>query len=64
MPLTIEPMPDKVFGAVVTGVTLADIDNTTFKTLYQAFLEYGFLLFRSSFCRNNKTLSSVSALAN
>ena len=56
MPLTIEPMPDKVFGAVVTGVTLADIDNTTFKTLYQAFLEYGFLLFPGQFLSDQQNI--------
>ena len=56
MPLTIEPMPDKVFGAVVTGVTLADIDDTTFKTLYQAFLEYGFLLFPGQFLSEQQNI--------
>ncbi|GIS18502.1 MAG: hypothetical protein CM15mP120_04180 [Pseudomonadota bacterium] len=37
MPLTIEPIEGKVFGAIVTGVSLVDMGDKTFKTLYQAF---------------------------
>lgn len=49
MALTIEPIANKVFGAVVTGVTLASIDDQTFSEIYRAFLEYGFLLFPEQF---------------
>lgn len=49
MALTIEPIANKVFGAVVTGVSLASIDDQTFEELYRAFLEHGFLVFPEQF---------------
>ncbi|MEC8071252.1 MAG: TauD/TfdA family dioxygenase, partial [Pseudomonadota bacterium] len=56
MPLTIEPIEGKVFGAIVTGVSLVDIDDKTFKTLYQAFLEYGFLVLPEQFLSEQQNI--------
>ena len=36
---------DASFGAVVTGLTLADLDDTAFSRLYDTWLEYALLVF-------------------
>ena len=41
----VSPIKDKTFGALVTDVKLADIDNDEFAQIKAAFLEYGFLVF-------------------
>ncbi len=43
--LSITPIKDKCFGAVVTNVRLPDLDDDTFAEIKQAFLTYGFLVF-------------------
>ena len=40
----IEPL-EATFGAVVTGLRLAQIDEATFARLYKTWLEYALLLF-------------------
>jgi alpha-ketoglutarate-dependent taurine dioxygenase len=44
IPLTIEPV-DATFGAVVTGFSIAELDDETFRALYAAWLEYALLIF-------------------
>ncbi len=56
MPLTIKPIEGKIFGAIVTGVSLVDMDDKTFKTLYQAFLEYGFLVLPEQFLSEQQNI--------
>lgn len=46
--LRFEPL-DATFGARVTGVQLARIDEATFAALYEAWLEYGLLVFSDQF---------------
>lgn len=46
--LRFEPL-DATFGARVTGVQLAHIDQPSFDTLYKAWLEYGLLVFSDQF---------------
>ena len=41
---TIEPL-QKTFGAVVTDLRLAELDNDAFSDLYAAWLEYALLIF-------------------
>ena len=41
---SLQPLP-KSFGAIVTDVRLAEIDDNTFDTLYQAWLKYALLIF-------------------
>ncbi len=43
--MKITPVENKVFGAVVTGVALADLSDDKFDQIKEAFLEYGFLVF-------------------
>ncbi|MEE2784664.1 MAG: TauD/TfdA family dioxygenase [Pseudomonadota bacterium] len=43
--ITITPIPDKTFGAIVTEVALASLTDTQFSTIQSAFLKYGFLVF-------------------
>ena len=43
--IRIEPIPHKVFGAKITGVKLAELDDNLFSQIHQAFLTYGFLIF-------------------
>jgi alpha-ketoglutarate-dependent taurine dioxygenase len=40
----VEPL-DATFGAVVTDIELADLDETTFDSLSSAWLEYALLIF-------------------
>ncbi|MCP5179034.1 MAG: TauD/TfdA family dioxygenase [Pseudomonadales bacterium] len=44
MTINIQPIND-VFGAVITGVSLADLDDTTWAAIHTAFLRYGVLVF-------------------
>jgi len=44
MTLNIQPTP-ATLGAIVTGVKLTELDPTTWQLIYQAFLEYGVLIF-------------------
>ncbi len=43
--MQIEPITNTTFGAIVTGVRLADLDAEHWQALYAAFLEYGLLVF-------------------
>ncbi len=43
-PFELEPL-DATFGAVVTGVRLAEIDDAAFADLYRAWLDYALLIF-------------------
>ena len=42
----IEPL-DAAFGAVVTGVELRSVDDTTFDALHKTWLEFALLIFPS-----------------
>ncbi len=41
----IEPLPSVTFGAVVTGVRLANLCEEDFTLLYEAWLEHALLIF-------------------
>ena len=43
-PFEIQPL-DATFGAVVTGLRLADLDDATFAALYRAWLDHALLIF-------------------
>ena len=45
----IKPIPDKVFGAVVTGVKLNTLTDAACAEIKAAFLQYGFLIFPEQF---------------
>ena len=47
--MNITPVPNKVFGAVVTNVRLGELSDDAFAAIKAAFLRYGFLLFPGQF---------------
>ncbi|MAV27148.1 MAG: taurine catabolism dioxygenase TauD [Gammaproteobacteria bacterium] len=55
--ITITPIPDKVFGASVTGVELASITDETFAVMHTAYLEHGFLLFPNQFLSDAENIA-------
>ena len=48
----VEPLKDTTFGAVVTGLKLAEIDETTFAELYRTWLDYALLVFPGQYLSN------------
>ena len=56
MSFKIEPIADKVFGAVVSKISLAELDDATFAELYRVFLDYGFLLFPEQFLSEQQNI--------
>lgn len=42
---TVEPITDATFGATVTGLTLARLDDGSFAGLYRVWLEHALLIF-------------------
>ena len=55
--ITITPIPNKVFGATVTGVALRDISDADFATLKAAFLKHGFLVFPNQFLTDAENIA-------
>ncbi len=47
--MLVTPIEGKVFGATVTGVSLADLSDQEFERIHAAFLEHGFLVFPGQF---------------
>ena len=47
--LQIEPLTDTTFGAVVTGVTLRSVDDTTFEAIHDAWIDHALLIFPDQF---------------
>ena len=45
----ITPIKDKVFGAVITDITLRELNDEEVATIKSSFLEYGFLVFPEQF---------------
>jgi alpha-ketoglutarate-dependent taurine dioxygenase len=40
----VEPLPDTTFGAVIRGIKVADIDEPTFRALYDTWLQYALVI--------------------
>jgi len=55
--MTIDPIPGKVFGAVVAGVRLAELAAADFETIKAAFLNYGFLVFPEQFLSDEENIT-------
>ena len=47
--MTINPIEEKSFGAVITGIKLGDLSDEEFAQIHSAFLKFGFLLFPDQF---------------
>ena len=56
MSFKIEPIAAKVFGAVVSKISLAELDDATFAELYRVFLDYGFLVFPEQFLSEQQNI--------
>ena len=56
MSFKIEPIADKVFGAVVSKISLAELDDATFAELHRVFLDYGFLVFPEQFLSEQQNI--------
>jgi len=52
----ITPVKKKPFGAVVTGVELANLNDETFTLIQAAFLKFGFLLFPTQFLSDQENI--------
>jgi alpha-ketoglutarate-dependent taurine dioxygenase len=55
-PFDVEPL-DATFGAVVTGLTLARLDQPTFELLYETWLEYALLVFPDQHLTNPEQIA-------
>ncbi len=53
----IRPLEDTTFGAVVTGVALAGIDDETARALHGQWLEYGLLIFPGQFLERDEQIA-------
>ena len=54
--MNITPVKKKPFGAVVTGVELANLNDETFTLIQAAFLKFGFLLFPTQFLSDQENI--------
>ena len=55
--ITVTPIKDKVFGAVVTDISLPNLSDVEFKTVKAAFLKYGFLVFPQQFLTDEENIA-------
>jgi len=55
--MEVTPIPAKVFGATVTGVSLAGLTDAEFANIHAAFLRYGFLLFPGQFLSDEENVA-------
>lgn len=56
-PLKIDPIKDKVFGAVVTSMQLRELRADEFAAIDAALLEYGFLVFPGQFLTDEENIA-------
>lgn len=54
--ITVTPIENKVFGAVVTGVKLPDLSERLFTEIHTAFLQHGFLVFPGQFLTDQENV--------
>ncbi len=55
--MEVTPIPDKVFGATVTEVSLGRLTDADFESVHAAFLDYGFLLFPGQFLSDEENVA-------
>jgi alpha-ketoglutarate-dependent taurine dioxygenase len=53
----VEPLQDTTFGAVVRGLRVADIDEPTFRQLYDTWLEYALLIFPGQHLKRDQQIA-------
>ena len=57
--LDIEPV-DASFGAVVRGIKVAEVDDETFRALYDAWLQYALLIFPDQHLARDQQIGRAS----
>tara|TARA_B100000519_G_scaffold52665_1_gene43300 strand:+ start:2851 stop:3732 length:882 start_codon:yes stop_codon:yes gene_type:complete len=62
-PFRVEPL-NATFGAVVTGLKLAELDEATFSTLYQSWLEHALLVFPDQHLTNDCQIAFARRFGN
>lgn len=55
--ITVTPIKDKVFGAVVTDISLRNLGEAEFETVKAALLKYGFLIFPEQFLTDDENIA-------
>lgn len=55
--ITVTPIKDKVFGAVVTDISLRNLGEAEFETVKAALLKYGFLVFPEQFLTDDENIA-------
>ena len=55
-PFDVQPV-DASFGAVITGLRLAERDEPTWKALHEAWLEYALLIFPGQFLKKGEQIA-------
>ena len=55
--ITITPIKDNVFGAVVTDISLPNLGDAEFKTVKATLLKYGFLVFPKQFLTDEENIA-------
>lgn len=63
MTMEITPL-DATFGATVRGVTLTDLDDRTFRSLYDTWLQYSLLIFPGQHFDNDKQIAFARRFGN
>ena len=58
----LQPLDGKTFGAVVTGVKLATVDDATLAELRKDWVEYGLLIFPGQFLSNEQQIAFAKRL--
>ena len=55
-PFDVQPV-DASFGAVVTGIRIADLDEPTWRSLHDAWLQYALLIFPGQFLKKDEQIA-------
>jgi alpha-ketoglutarate-dependent taurine dioxygenase len=53
----VEPLPNTTFGAVVRGIKAADIDEPTFRALYDTWLEYALVILPDQYLQRDQQIA-------
>src|ERR1044071_2718026 len=53
----VEPLKDTTFGAVVRGIKVAEVDEPTFRALYETWLQYALLIFPDQHLKRDQQIA-------
>ena len=55
--LSIQPLEASTFGAIVTGLRIAELDEPTWQTLHAAWLDHALLIFPGQFLKRDEQIA-------